>query len=58
MRNWGVYQEGKNASIRCNSNPKLANNPYLKDSQDWRDWNAGWNSDVDYPKFQEKVVVK
>lgn len=37
--NWKVYEEGKQACI--NDKP---GNPYPKETNEWYNWNRGWNS--------------
>lgn len=43
-----AYKEGYKASVKCNSNVTLAQNPYPLNTESWRSWNAGWNSDNSY----------
>ena len=42
-----AYREGYDASVRTNSNPKAAPNPYHVGTPDWRAWNLGWNNHYD-----------
>ena len=40
-----AFLEGQKASRDHESDPKLAHNPYPEGTDDWKDWNYGWNSD-------------
>ncbi len=43
---WNAYKEGQETSKRVKSNPDLAENPYLINTDSWYSWNKGWNSDL------------
>ena len=43
-RNWKVFREGFNLCVKHNRNTAKVQNPYPKDSEDWKDWNRGWNA--------------
>ena len=38
-----AFQEGKNACILTNCQPRLVKNPYPKDTNEFYAWNVGWN---------------
>lgn len=42
-----AYNEGHQASMETNSDPKRAANPYPVGTASWRSWNLGWNSHYD-----------
>lgn len=42
-----AYREGYQASVRTDSQPELAQNPYPPNSLSWQSWNQGWNSHYD-----------
>ncbi len=41
---WKAYQEGKDATIKYDSDVTKVDNPYPKDSLSWKSWNYGWNT--------------
>lgn len=44
---WYAYQEGREASIKVDSDVNKAENPYQPHSIKWISWNRGWNSHYD-----------
>jgi len=42
--NYTAYNEGRLASMSCDSDTTQVHNPYTAETVEWYSWNRGWNS--------------